>query len=85
MPIYEYFCVKCNMEFELIRPFSEAGKGVVCPKCNSVAQKLISSIGSKTGSYVQASSKPFRKMAGETVKETKKSNKVKKRKTKRSQ
>ena len=82
MPIYEYLCIKCKMEFELMRPFSEAGKGAVCPKCNSAAQKLVSSFGSKTGSYVQSSSKPIRKVTVETAKETKKSDKMKKRKTK---
>ena len=84
MPIYEYFCINCKTEFELVRPFSEADKGAVCPKCHSAARKLVSSFGSKTGSYVQASSKPFRKAAGETVRETKKSDKMKKRKIKHS-
>ena len=84
MPIYEYLCINCKTEFELMRPFSEADKGAVCPKCNSAAQKLVSSFGSKTGSYVQASSKPFRKVAGEKVKETEKSAKAKKRQTKHS-
>jgi len=67
MPVYEYLCTKCNIEFELRRPFSEADKAALCPKCNSEAQKLISAFGSKTGSYIQASGKPFRKQMRETV------------------
>ena len=67
MPIYEYFCTKCKTEFELMRPFSEADKAGVCPKCNSRAQKLVSGFGSKTGSYIQASTEPFRKGIAESV------------------
>lgn len=60
MPIYEYFCAKCKTEFELMRPFSEADKPGVCPKCNSQAQKLVSGFGSKTGSYIQAPAEAYR-------------------------
>jgi putative FmdB family regulatory protein len=63
MPIYEYFCSKCNMEFELRLLFSEADKSVTCPKCNTKAKKQFSSFGCKTGSALQASEKPFRKYA----------------------
>lgn len=61
MPIYEYHCTKCKTEFELIRPISEADKAAACPKCNSQAEKLVSGFGSKTGSYIQVPTKPFRK------------------------
>ena len=67
MPIYEYFCTKCGTEFELMRPFSEADKATICPKCNSQAQKLVSGFGSKTGSYIQAPAQPFRKGIAESV------------------
>jgi putative FmdB family regulatory protein len=85
MPVYEYFCTKCKMGFEFMRPFSESDKDAVCPNCNSKAQKLVSSFGSKTGSYIQASSKPFRKATGEKTKEMKKSGKAKRRRAKHSQ
>jgi len=64
MPIYEYLCTKCGTEFELRRPFSEADKLATCPKCNSEAQKMLSNFASKTGSYLQSPSKPFRKGSG---------------------
>ncbi len=76
MPIYEYFCSKCKIEFELMRPFSEFDKSAKCHKCNAEAQKLVSSFGSKTGSSIQASSKPFRTRVTERVKQTKKSQKT---------
>ena len=59
MPIYEYLCPKCKTEFELMRPFSEADKPAICPKCNSVAPKQITNFASKTGSYLQSPAKPF--------------------------
>ena len=65
MPIYEYLCTKCGTEFELRRPFSEADKLATCPKCNSEAQKMLSNFASKTGSYLQSPSKPFRKGTAE--------------------
>ena len=67
MPIYEYFCTKCGTEFELMRPFSEADKPGLCPKCGSQAQKLVSGFGSKTGSYIQAPAEPFRKGITESL------------------
>ena len=85
MPIYEYFCSRCKMEFELMRPFSEAGKEAKCPKCHSPAQKLVSAFGSKTGSYTQAAAKPFRQATEGTMKRSKISGKTRKKRTKRSQ
>ncbi len=67
MPIYEYLCPKCTSEFELMRPFSEAARAALCPKCNSAAQRLLSGFGSKTGSYIQAPAKPFRKQVTENL------------------
>jgi len=65
MPIYEYLCTKCGTEFELMRSFSEADKLATCPECNSEAQKMLSNFASKTGSYLQSPSKPFRKVTDE--------------------
>lgn len=66
MPIYEYVCPKCKTAFELRRSFSDSGKPGQCPKCNSSAQRLISSFACKMGSGIQTSEKPFR---GNTTKE----------------
>jgi putative FmdB family regulatory protein len=61
MPIYEYICTKCKTEFDLMRPFSEADKPAVCPKCNTEAQKLVSGFASLVGSHMQTPTKPLRK------------------------
>ena len=81
MPIYEYFCSRCKIEFELIRPFSESDKPAKCHKCNAEAQKLVSSFGSKTSFSIQTSSKPFRTGVTESAKQTKKSQKARKGET----
>ena len=42
MPIYEYICLDCKKEYEILRSFSEANKSVTCEECGSenVKRKL---------------------------------------------
>ena len=60
MPIYEYYCAKCQVEFELMLPFSKSGKPVRCTRCKTQAKKLLSNFASKTGSCIQSPLKPLR-------------------------
>ncbi|HEX76977.1 MAG TPA: zinc ribbon domain-containing protein [Dehalococcoidia bacterium] len=62
MAIYEFFCAQCRAVFEVRRPMTEAHEAAPCPKCGSQGQKLVSGFGSKTGSYIQAPTKPFREL-----------------------
>jgi putative FmdB family regulatory protein len=62
MPIYEYLCPKCKHEFELRLSFSEVNSTALCPQCYSKAKKLTSSFAARTGSYLQATQEPFRKV-----------------------
>lgn len=57
MPLYEYRCQKCNYNFELLRPVSEAAKRAECPRCHVEAERLISRFSclSKTDSGVTTS------------------------------
>ena len=41
MPIYEYRCLDCSHEFELMQKFSDPPVGE-CPTCSGAVQKLIS-------------------------------------------
>jgi len=41
MPIYEYRCMKCNSEFEVMQKFSDAPLSK-CPSCGGKAKRLIS-------------------------------------------
>ena len=47
MAVYEFLCPKCNQEFELKRPISEADKPASCPKCGTTGKKLVSVFSSK--------------------------------------
>ncbi len=41
MPIYEYRCLNCGHQFELMQKFSDP-PAETCPSCAGVVQKLIS-------------------------------------------
>lgn len=42
MPTYEYFCEKCDLEFEVIKSIHEYKTPEKCSYCGNVANKLIS-------------------------------------------
>jgi putative FmdB family regulatory protein len=58
MPIYEYYCSKCQREFEIMRPISAANKPAPCPTCGAKGEKLVSACGSKVDFYIRPSAKP---------------------------
>lgn len=44
MPLYEYRCAKCGLQFELLRSLSAADDEARCPKCRSKAvERVLSS------------------------------------------
>ena len=43
MPRYDYRCVDCNNEFELVQSFSEAGNGV-CPDCSGSGRRVFHAV-----------------------------------------
>jgi len=42
MPLYEYVCPKCGLEFELLRPLSDSDKSAPCPQCKTKAGRKLS-------------------------------------------
>ena len=46
MPVYEYGCPKCGIEFEIMRPVAQSDEPAFCPQCSSLGQKLVSVFGS---------------------------------------
>lgn len=46
MPIYEYFCSKCESKFELLRSLSRASEGADCPRCHISAERILSTFAS---------------------------------------
>ena len=67
MPIYEYFCPQCKIEFELRLSISEYDRPKLCPKCNSSSRRLTSSFACKNGGNIQAAEKPFRQNAAKEL------------------
>jgi putative FmdB family regulatory protein len=45
MPIYDFRCAECGMEFEVSRPRSAAGEPAMCPLDGKEAQRIFSSMG----------------------------------------
>ena len=42
MPIFEYYCVKCDEDFEVLVKNSETSENIACPACseNEVVKKF---------------------------------------------
>ena len=45
MPIYDFRCAECGMEFEVSRPRGDAGNPAYCPLDGKEAQRIFSSMG----------------------------------------
>jgi putative FmdB family regulatory protein len=58
MPIYEYYCSKCQIDFELMLSFSQSNSPALCPKCKAEARRLLSSFACKNGSNFEMPEKP---------------------------
>ncbi len=43
MPRYDYRCLSCDREFELVQTFAEAGTGV-CPLCSGAGRRLFHAV-----------------------------------------
>jgi putative FmdB family regulatory protein len=40
MPLYDFRCPGCGLEFEVSRPFSRATEAAPCPKDGTVAERV---------------------------------------------
>ena len=65
MPIYEYQCTHCHHEFELMRSIHEAEQDATCPRCQSMGQRMASTIAIKMGPYIRPSKKVSLSSPGE--------------------
>jgi putative FmdB family regulatory protein len=57
MPIYQYYCEKCEKEFELKRLMAEIDKPALCPKCKKEGTKLVTAFSSMVGLHLKTPSK----------------------------
>ena len=51
MPVYEYYCEKCNLEYELIRPVSRIDEPAPCSKCGLPGQRMLSHFSFKSNTF----------------------------------
>ena len=57
MPIYQYYCEKCEKEFELKRLMAEIDKPAPCPKCKKEGTRLVTAFSSMVGLHLKTPSK----------------------------
>jgi len=41
MPLYEYYCTKCDKVFESLRSIRESDVPAPCPQCDSQAERIM--------------------------------------------
>ncbi len=61
MPIYEYYCVNCNREFEVLRPASQSQNSAPCKICGQPAQRQLSTFSFKSNTFTAPKLKPATK------------------------
>ena len=61
MPIYEYYCANCNVEYEAIRPASQADAPAPCKSCNEPGQRQLSTFSFKSNTFSAPKLKPATK------------------------
>ncbi len=65
MPIYEFFCTKCQKEFEIMRRMSQIDDPAPCPTCGTPGEREVSVFASKVNFYIKPPAKgAYRKTDG---------------------
>jgi putative FmdB family regulatory protein len=41
LPLYEYYCDKCDEVFESVQPISKSDQPAACPKCGSTSDRIM--------------------------------------------
>lgn len=63
MPIYQYYCEKCENDFELRRLMVEIDKPALCPKCKTKGRRLVTAFSSQVGLHLKTPSKTILRQA----------------------
>jgi len=61
MPIYEYYCPKCDAEFQALRPASKSDEAVPCKTCGTEGQRQLSTFSFKSNTFSAPRLKPATK------------------------
>ena len=51
MPIYEYYCSKCDIDFELIRPVSQVDSPAECKECGEPGERQLSNFAFRSNTF----------------------------------
>lgn len=51
MPVYEYYCENCQLEYELIRPVSKMDDPAPCANCHQNGQRQLSNFSFKSNTF----------------------------------
>ena len=61
MPLYEYYCANCNIEFEALRPVAKGGEPVACKTCGQNGERQMSTFSFKSNTFTAPKLKPATK------------------------
>ena len=42
MPLYEFYCPPCGVQFEVLRPMSKSDEPATCPSGHTTANRIVS-------------------------------------------
>ena len=73
MPIYEYYCVGCGLDFEVMRSVSQSDEPASCEKCGKPAERQLSNFAFKSNTFTSPKfkaslEKPLRARTNEPLK-----------------
>ena len=51
MPIYEYYCAGCSLDFEVMRSVSQSDERANCEKCGKPAERQLSNFAFKSNTF----------------------------------
>ena len=51
MPIYEYYCVDCGVDYEVIRPVSQSSEPANCAACGKPGERQLSNFAFKSNTF----------------------------------
>ena len=51
MPIYEYYCSQCDLDYELIRAVSRSDEPAPCSKCGQPGERQLSNFAFRSNTF----------------------------------
>ena len=61
MPLYEYYCANCKVEFEALRSASQSDDPMACKTCDQHTERQLSTFSFKSNTFTAPKLKPATK------------------------